>query len=110
MSQVQPPAQNPAKDNAGRVGDLHRGWQVGEDVLERTTQIRTPCRKTMGQNADRVGIFGDFFADTNITPRPGRYSAERANPPTQGGSGVEGARSGEESARKDGQRRESSAT
>ena len=57
----------------------------------------------------KAGIFGDSFVDHNVKASPGRHGAERPNPPTPGGSGVEGERSGEETAWKEGQRRERSA-
>ena len=59
----------------------------------------------MGQNDDRVGIFGDSFVDLIIKASRRRNGAERADVPTSGVSGVEEARPGEETARKDGQRR-----
>ena len=63
----------------------------------------------MGHNADRAGIFGVSFVDLNVKASRERYGAERADPPRPGDQGVEGARPGEETARKDGQRRERSA-
>ena len=63
----------------------------------------------MGQNTDRAGIFGDSFVDLNVKASPRRYGAERVDPPTPGVYGAEGARPGEETARKDGQKRERSA-
>ena len=63
----------------------------------------------MGQNTDRAGIFGDSFVDLNVKASRGHYGAERADPPTPGISGVEGEHPGEETARKDFQRRERSA-
>ena len=78
----------PHNGNADRVaGPLH-GSEVGEDVPERTTRINTPCRETMGQNAGRAGSFGDSFVDIKIKASRGRYGAERADPPTPGGSDV----------------------
>ena len=53
----------------------------------------------MAQNTDRVGIFGDSFVDLNIKASRGRHGAKRADPPTAGGSGVQGERPGEETAR-----------
>ena len=63
----------------------------------------------MDQKTDRSGIFGDSFVDLNVKASRRRNGAERADPPTLDVSGVEGARPGEEPARKDGQRRERSA-
>ena len=99
----------PHNSNAGRVADLPRGSGVGEDVPDKTTLMQTLCRETMGQNTNRAGIFGDSFVDINVKASRGRYGAERAHPPTPGVSGVEGALLGEETARKDGYRRERSA-
>ena len=100
----------PHNGDAGRVANPPDGSEVGRDVAERTTRIHTPCRETTGQNSGRAGIFGDSFVDLNVKASRGRYGAERADPPTPGGSGVEGAaRPGEETARKGGQRRERSA-
>ena len=59
----------------------------------------------MGQNTDRARIFGDSFVDLDVKASRRRNGAERADPPTPGVSGVEGARPGEETAWKDGQRR-----
>ena len=99
----------PHNGNAGRVGEAPHGSEVGEDVPDRTTRMHTPCRETMGPNTDRAGIFGDSFVDLNAKASRGRCGAKRADPPTPGGAGTEGARRGEETARKDGQRRERSA-
>ena len=99
----------PHNGDAGRVGDPPHGSEVGEDVPERTTRMHTPCREPMAQNTDRAGIFGDSFVDLNVKASRKRYGAKRADPPTPGGSGVEGARLGEGIAREDGQRRERSA-
>ena len=63
----------------------------------------------MNQNTDRAGIFGGSLVDLNAKASRGRYGVDWADPPTPGGPGVEGARPGEETARKDGQRRERSA-
>ena len=63
----------------------------------------------MAQNTDRAGIFGDSFVDLNVKASRGRDGAERAYPRMPGGSGVEGVRPGEETARKVGERRERSA-
>ena len=63
----------------------------------------------MARKTDRAGIFGDCFVDLNVKASCGRHGAERAGPSKPGGSGVEGESSGEETARKDGQRRERSA-
>ena len=63
----------------------------------------------MAQNTDRAGILLDSFVDLNVKASRGRHGAERADPPTPGGSGVAGKRPGEEIARKDGQRQERSA-
>ena len=41
--------------DAGRVGDPPHGSEVGEDVPERTTRMRTLCRESMSQNTDRAG-------------------------------------------------------
>ena len=71
--------------------------------------MHTLCLETMGQNTDRAGIFGYSFVDLNVKTSPGRHGAERADPPTPGGSGVEGGCPGKETVRKDGQRRERSA-
>ena len=60
----------------------------------------------MGQNTGRTEIFRDSFVDLNVKASRGNHGAERADPPTPGGSGVEGERPGEETAREDGQRRE----
>ena len=99
----------PHNGDAGRVGDPRNGSEVIEDVPKITTQMPTLCRETMPQNADIAGIFGDSVVDLNVKASPGRHGAERADPPTPGGLGVEGGRPGEETARKDGQRRERSA-
>ena len=98
----------PHKGNAGRVADPPHGSEVGEDVPERTTSMHTPCRETMGQNANRAGVFGDSSVDLNIKASGRGHGAERADLPTPGGSGVEGARPAEETAREDGQGRERS--
>ena len=63
----------------------------------------------MSKNTDRAGISGDSFVDLNAKASRGRCGAERADPPTPDGTGVEGARPGEETAPKDGQRWERSA-
>ena len=63
----------------------------------------------MPQNTDGAGIFGDSFVDLNVKASSGRHGAERTDPPRPGGSRVEGERSGEETARKDGQGQERSA-
>ena len=60
----------------------------------------------MAQNTDSAGIFGDSFVDLNFKASRDRLGAKRADLPTPGGSGVQGERLGEETARKDGQRRE----
>ena len=60
----------------------------------------------MAQNTGRAGILGDSFVDLNAKASRGSHGSWRADPPTPGGSGVGGARPGEETARKDGQRRE----
>ena len=99
----------PHNGDAGRVGDPRHGSEVGEDVPDKTTRTPTPCRDTMGQNTDRAWIFGDCFVDLNVKASRGRHDAERGDPPTPGGPGAEGARPGEETTRKDGQRRERSA-
>ena len=88
--------------NAGRVVGPPHGSEVGEDVPERTTRIHTLCRKIMGQNTERAGIIGDSFVYLNVKASRGRYGAKRADPPMPGGSGVEEARPGEETGRKDG--------
>ena len=54
----------------------------------------------MARNTDRAGIFGDSFVDLNVKASRGRHGAERADPPTPGGSGVEGGHPSEETARK----------
>ena len=109
MSQIQPPAHAPTNGDAGRVGDPPHGWEIREDVPESTTRMHTLWRETKAQNTDGAGIFGDSFVDLNVKASRGHHSAERADPPTPGGSGMEGERLGEETARKDGQRRERSA-
>ena len=63
----------------------------------------------MPPSTDREGIFGDLFVDLNVKASRGRHGAERVGSPTPGVLGVEGERRGEETARKDGQRRERSA-
>ena len=52
--------------DASWVTDPLHGWEVGEDVPERPAPIHTPCRKTMGQNTDKAGSFGDSFVNINI--------------------------------------------
>ena len=99
----------PHNGNAGRVGVLPHGSEVGEGLPERTTRMHTPCREITGQNADRAGSFGDSFVDLNVKASRRRNGAEQAGPPMRGISRVVGARPGEEIARKDGQRRERSA-
>ena len=99
----------PHNGDAGRVGDPSNGSEVGEDVPEITTRMRTLCRETMVQNTDRAGIFGGSSIELNVKASRGRHSAEQADPPTPGGSSGKGERPGEETARKDGQRRERSA-
>ena len=63
----------------------------------------------MAHNIDRAGIFGDSLIDINVKASRGRHGADRTEAPTQGGSGVEGERPGQETAQKDAQRREKSA-
>ena len=99
------PHNGDADGDAGRVGDPPHGSEVGEGVPETTTRTHTLYRETMAQNTDRAGIFGDSFMDLNVKASRGRHGAERADPPTPGGSGVEGECPGEETARKDSQRR-----
>ena len=81
--------------DAGRVVVHPHGSGVGEDVRERTTRMHMLCREIMGQNTDRAEIFGDPFMYLNVKASRRRYGAERARPD-------------EETARKDGQRRERS--
>ena len=54
----------------------------------------------MGQNTGRAGICVDCFANLNVKAFHRRYFAERPDPPTPGVFVVEGARPGEETARK----------
>ena len=70
--------------------------------------MHTVCRETNAQNTDRAGVLGDFLVDLNVKVSRGRHGAERVDPPTPGGSGVEGECPGEETAPKDGQRWERS--
>ncbi|MEP2386610.1 hypothetical protein [Hyphomonas sp.] len=62
----------------------------------------------MARNTDRAGICGDSFVDLNGKASHGRHGAERADPPTPGGSDVQEKHAGGETARKDGQKRERS--
>ena len=73
-------------------------WYTGSmGVLSLLMCPRALCRSTWVLLKDvLIGITGS-------------YGAERADPPTPGVSGAEGGRPGEETARKDGQRRERSA-
>ena len=80
----------PHNGDAGRVADPLHGSEVGEDVPERNTRKHTPCRETMGQNTDRAGIFRYSLVDLDVKASCRRYGAERADPPTPGGSGVGG--------------------
>ena len=57
-------------------------------------RMQTPCREITRQNTDEDGIFGDSFDDLNAKLLHGRYGADRADHPTLGGSGVDGARPG----------------
>ena len=82
----------PHNGDAGRVGDPPHGSGVEEDVSERTTRMHTLCRETMAQNTYRTTIFGDSFVDIYVKATRGRHGAERADPPTPGGSGVQGGR------------------
>ena len=88
------------------MNDPPHGSEVGEDVPERTMRTHTPCRETMAQNTDRAGFFGESLVDLNVEASRRSYGAGRADPLTPGVSGVEGARPGEETARKDGQGRD----
>ena len=85
------------------MGDPPHGLEVAEDVPERTTRTHALCREAMGQKTDRAGIFGDSFVGLNVKASRGRHGAEQADPPTTGGSGVQGEHLGVETARKDGQ-------
>ena len=96
----------PHDGDAGRIVDPPHGSEVGEDVPERTTRMSTLGRVTMARNTDKAGIFGDSFVNLNVKASRGCHGAERAVPPTRGSAGAEGKRLGEETARKDGQRRE----
>ena len=98
----------PHNGDAGLVGAPPDGSEVREDVPERTTRMHTLCRETMAQNTDRERISEDSVVDLNAKASRGRHGAERVDPPTPGVSGVEGGRPDEETARKDGQRRERS--
>ena len=90
MSQTQPPRRPPKNGDAGRVSDPPHGSEVGDDVPERTTRIHTLRRETMAYHTDMGEIFGDSFVDLNVKASRGRHGAERADPPTPGGSGAEG--------------------
>ena len=88
---------------------LPMGRTTGRMCRAEPRERNTPYQKTIGQHSDRAGIIGDSFVDLNVKAPLRRYGAERADPLTPGISGVEDPRPGEETARKDGQRRERSA-
>ena len=90
MVQIQPTRAGPHEGDAGRVGDPPHRSEVGEDVPERATRMHTLCREIMAPNNDRAGTFRNSFVDLNIKASRGRHGAERADPPTPGGSDVEG--------------------
>ena len=87
----------PHSGDAGRVVDPPHGSEVGEDVPEEPRECihsgKIPWAKPQPEQGS--------FIYLNVKASRRRYGAERADPPMPGVLGVEGARPGEETARRE---------